>query len=161
MTHTTNQPRTTFAGDINIFTGLPVGQQVPASAAPARKPRAKPAATPAQSTMPSPSPVAGIGFVFCDDPLPPDRKIFGSKYGALLGAWKPGQAVKLPTRQVAAVAHAAAKHFKAAGLVVRTIKKYPGDTSATPGRVWLLRPEQDATDYYAARNKNAATGKTA
>ena len=72
----------------------------------------------------------------CDDPVTGSRPVVGTKYGAILAALKPGQAIKCPTAAVGHLCGAMRKNISTKGLthIVRSTRDY-GDGM---GRVWML-----------------------
>ena len=87
-------------------------------------------------------------FVICRDPFVDARLRSTSpgKYHNTFKKMKPGDALQLTPDQVANVLNSLRRHIKINGLDFRvgSIKQYPGDTSATCGRVWLLDAPKSA-----------------
>lgn len=86
-----------------------------------------------------PKPADTSLFVICND-APTKRTIGPGKYGELFSKMKPGQALKVPASDASKVATAMSKWAKdhRQDCVVKHTRLYPGDSSKTPGRVWLL-----------------------
>ena len=77
----------------------------------------------------------------CNDPLPANRVVVGKKYDAKFQEMKPGQCLKVPTKQVGRVTNSLRKWISTCGrtLHVRSVAHYPGDLGM--GRVWLMDGE--------------------
>lgn len=78
-------------------------------------------------------------FSICDD-SPVKRVFVPGKYNDLFAQMKPGQALKVPAGDAPRVSAALHKWAKVnrPGHGAKYTARYPGDTSKTPGRVWLL-----------------------
>lgn len=119
------QPRSTFAGNVNPFTGQRVNK------AAERKTDRK------QVDFVDPDKLQ-----ISDDPLPSIRQASEHKYKALFERLKPGKCIVCEGAQAGKIGHALSTYLKKKGddarFKVRTTKYYEKDGK---GRVWLLKAE--------------------
>jgi len=107
-------PRTTFVGNINVFTGIDMNV------------KKKPAAF-----------VDVAKLMISDDPLPEYRSAPGHKYDEVFDKLKPGKCLVCEPGEAGKIGHALNTYLKRKGKPgkVRTAQRYPKDGK---GRVWLL-----------------------
>lgn len=128
--------RTSFANNINPFTGEKVPMPAEISKEPARHVAAAPKKSrPAKKRRPS---VRVEDLVLGSDPLPTVRQNFTYKYDEKFSRMKFGSSLKCPQAYVSSTASALRAYLKRQGKtgVVKSCEQYENDP--VNGRIWLL-----------------------